>query len=187
MSIVIKRLVFNPSEQAFRFFWAMYVRDVNLSVHCQPCLLGRRSNKICTPMFYRNRDRFVLRDIVLDESKSEFVYICGVTLPHVWIRNFHLALRRSPGRVVKAKWFGVSFEIENAERLEIRSSFIDPDCRFKDDSSYMTCRNAQFAWAFKKGLYLPNKGQIAVAASLHGNEIQKPSGRVGSGQIIRAS
>lgn len=187
MSIVVRRLVSNPSEQSFRYFWAMYVRDVDLSVHCQPCLLGRRSNKICTPMFFRNKERFVLRDVVLDESRAEFVYICGVSLPHVWSRNFHLALRKCPGSVVRAKWFGVSLEIENAERLEIRSSFIDPDCRFKDDRSYMTCRNAQFAWAFKKGLYLPNNGQIAIAASLHGNEIQKSRRRIGSGQIVRAS
>lgn len=160
MNSVVRFLRHDPSRQGYRFFWLKYVRTVNLNVHCQPCLGGRKSRKIRTSMFYRAKESFMLRDLVLDESRTNIYYMCGVTMPCVWSRNFHLAFRKQEGAVLRKRWHGVVLEIENAVELQITEDAIDQDFPLFQTKSYRTCRNAQFAWAFRKGLYLPENDEV---------------------------
>lgn len=156
MSVQVKLLRHDPSEQQYKFFWVKYVRAVDTRVHCQPCLLGPKSRRIRSRMFFRASQKFTLRDVALDEADCEFIYICGVTTaPYVWGRNFHLAMRRSESGVIKTRWFGLTVEITGAERLQISPDFIPQHCELASDRGYATCRNVQFAWAYRRGLYLP--------------------------------
>ena len=61
------------------------------------------------------------------------------------------------GAVAKVRHRGLSMVVENAVQLPVFEGAIDPSFAKYNDKSYRTCRNAQFAWAYSKGLYLPDK------------------------------
>lgn len=160
--VVVRLLRHDPKEQNYRFFWLKRVEAVDLDLHCQPCLLGPKSMKVRTRMFWQADRPFRIVNQPLEKSSTGIYYMCGVTIPHVWKRNFHLAFRRAPGHVLRKKWFGVAVEIENAVELYIDEVFIEKEHPRYREISYRTCRNAQFAWGFKKGLYLPGGAGLII-------------------------
>ncbi len=122
----------------FRYFWLKYVTGVNLNVHCARCLKGEYSDKV------RIAGTFPL--IQLDESPASIVYLCGVALPYNWSKNFHLALRQSPGERFAVNELGVSMTVHNAVPLPITMDAVEAiDHPKRRLPRYHTCRNWQFA------------------------------------------
>jgi hypothetical protein len=156
----ITRLLYDQDEQPYAFLWLKYVEGVDLGQHCQKCLLGPTSKRVGTRWIKRGTCEF--KNVPLNESPANIYYLCGVTEPYVWERNFHLVFRYKKGGFVEKKWVGLEVEIRDAEAIEIRADAIDQ--KFKPTTCtrhhYMTCRNVQFAWAYSRGLYLPVKRSV---------------------------
>lgn len=135
--IYIKTLDVNAP---FRYLWLKRVTGVDLSVHCARCLLGKYMDNISPHAPHTT-------DIQLDNG---VYYLCGVSLPYVWDKNFHVAFEYSEGEVVQTSYNGISVVIENAKALPISESYIDqtdPNAWRKD---YRSCRNWQFAHYLKR-------------------------------------
>ena len=145
-----------PAEQSYRFMWLKRVWDVDLSKHCQPALLGPTSRIIRTRFFWQAPEAFEISDVYLEPSASGYFYLCGVTHPYAWVRNFHLPFRFSQGSVAEKRWHGIHVRLRDAVELPLSETFIDPACPGYQQKVYRTCRNAQFAWGFSRGLYLPD-------------------------------
>ena len=75
----------------FRYLWLKYVSGVNLSVHCARCLLGEYDPRISARV--KELHEQPLRP-------SPYYYLCGVSKPYVWSRNFHLAFREKEGSLL---------------------------------------------------------------------------------------
>lgn len=125
----------------FSHFWLKTVEGVNLSQHCAKCLLGKYD------------DRMVksgeLHNLALEDS---VYYMCGVSEPYQWEKNFHLAFRPATGSTISMKEHGVEVVIRDAETLPISESFIDPADPNAGKDDYRACRNWQFAHYFAKNL-----------------------------------
>lgn len=145
-----------PEQQSYRFMWLKRVWNVDLAKHCQPALLGPTSRIIRTRFFWQAPEAFEIKDVYLEPSASGYFYLCGVTHPYVWVRNFHLPFRFAQGSVAEKRWHGIHVRLCDAEELPLSETFIDPACPGYQQKTYRTCRNAQFAWGFSRGLYLPN-------------------------------
>jgi hypothetical protein len=123
----------------FAHFWGWYVTGFNPARHCQASLLGRRSVRIGKAMT-------VGVDVALDEvERFDYFYLCGVSRPHNWDWNFHLAVKPNCGAEAEdVTHAGQRIVISNAERIHIAplpAGFNGRDPRFT------TCRNYQFAVA----------------------------------------
>lgn len=124
----------------FRYLWLKHVIGVDLTKHCARCLLGNYVKNI-NP---RNPNH---PEIELEDG---VYYLCGVSLPYVWEKNFHLAFCYSEGCRIEYESNGISVVIENAERMPILESHIndsDPNAWKKE---FRTCRNWQFAHFLNK-------------------------------------
>lgn len=129
----------------FRYLWLKYVKGVDLSVHCAKCLLGTYSKKI--------KNTMALGDgILLNEDKSPYYYLCGVTVPYVWKNNFHLAFKEEDGSYIDIDRNGIRIKIKNAKEIPITDKDIDPLDPNAKKKEYSTCRNWQFAWAIKNSI-----------------------------------
>ena len=125
-------------EAPFLYLWLKYVTDVDLSVHCARCLIGAYSKRIDTKMTEA-------QDIRLDEAPAKVYYLCGVSRPYMWVKNFHLAFREKEGATLEYESNGIHIIIENAERIEFGEEDIAPDDPNRRKKVYRTCRNWQFA------------------------------------------
>jgi hypothetical protein len=125
------------SNEVWMYLWLKYVKSIDTSVHCGKCLIGEYSKKIDA-----QKNHF---SIELDESDSEYFYLCGVTKPYVWKNNFHLAFKKSEGKSFKYNFNGTFVEIENAEKIDFSMNDIDWNLPFARKKEYCTCRNWQFA------------------------------------------
>lgn len=121
----------------FKYLWLKYVAGVDLNVHCARCLVGWYSKRIQPDLQDRS-------DIVLDEHQTEYFYLCGVSSPYRWERNFHLAFRYKAGNTLRIMENGIEIVIEDAERIQIVK--LDKYDHPKGSiGAYNTCRNWQFA------------------------------------------
>jgi len=130
--IYIKRLDVNAS---FRYLWLKHVIGVDLTQHCARCLKGTYVENISP----RNSQHPEI------ELKNGVYYLCGVSLPYVWEKNFHLAFHYKEGAHIEYENNGISVVIENAERLPISEKFIDQTAPHAKNKQFYTCRNWQFA------------------------------------------
>lgn len=139
MSDVILEL---QKSDFYRIFWLKYVDDVNLQQHCMKCLLGKKSEKVSS--------NFRIGTIILNESDSEYFYLCGVVYPWNWSNNFHCAFRKVEGKEFTYTFRHTAIRVINAEQIEITDKWIDPFNPKAKDKFYYTCRNWQFANWFAK-------------------------------------
>lgn len=153
MSVLVRSFQYDPKQQRYKFFWTKYVRSVNLEVHCQKCLIGPWSKRISTSEICKHTKAVTLQEVRLDEDSAQMLYLCGVTDPYTWERNFHLALRVREGSSVSKQWYGLQIELEGCEELPISSEHMDPKFPQMRDYLYRTCRNVQFAWGVQCGAY----------------------------------
>lgn len=125
----------------FRYLWLKYVRGIDLNVHCADCLLGDNSELVGPSLGLEGQD------LSLDEYPGEIFYLCGVSKPYNWDRNFHLAFRVAPGEGFSFEEHGVSVTISNAEKINFETF----DARNKSTSMNRTkpvfnnCRIWRFA------------------------------------------
>lgn len=137
--IIIKSIT---KSKPFMYFWLKSVKDVDLSKHCAKCLIGEYSDEVNAAQEY-------VENIILEDG---VYYLCGVSKPYNWNKNFHLAFKCAEGKSIQYSNNGVEVIIENAEALPISPEYIDPDDVNYRKKEYSTCRNWQFAHFFKKHL-----------------------------------
>lgn len=125
----------------FSYLWLKYVHGVDLNVHCAKCLLGDYEQRI-------NANAPEFGNIRLREAP--YYYLCGVSRPYVWSRNFHLAFREKEGSVLEMKSNGIHVILQNAERVTFSQEDIDPGDPHAKSKAYYTCRNWQFAHKIRK-------------------------------------
>lgn len=130
--ICIKTLDVNAP---FRYLWLKRVTGVDLSVHCARCLKGQYMDNI-NP---RNPHTTYI------QLANGIYYLCGVSLPYNWAKNFHIAFEYSEGSRIEYAKNGISVVIENAVELPISESYIDQTDPNAWKKEYRTCRNWQFA------------------------------------------
>ena len=128
----------------YQILWLKYVDDVDLTQHCLKSLLGVKSKKV--------NPNFVKGTITLDESDSEYYYLCGVVYPWNWANNFHCVFKKSEGKEFTYKFRDTEVHIINAEQIQIESKWIDWRNPFAKNKLYNTCRNWQFANWFAKNV-----------------------------------
>jgi len=125
--------------ERFRYLWLKYVTGVNLEQHCAKCLKGQYSKKI-------NPHVNGFEKIVLDESHADYYYLCGVSIPYKWEKNFHLAFKYMQGSIIELERLGIKIKIRGAELIPIiPTPLSEIDSFHKHDPAYNTCRNWQFA------------------------------------------
>lgn len=129
------RIVTLEVSAPFRYLWLKEVRGVDLSVHCAKCLLGTYSKAVSSRTEY-------VEDVPLKDCVH---YLCGVSKPYNWSKNFHLAFRPCEGSIVVYSSNGVSVVVQDAERLPIDESWVDESDPNSKKKPYRTCRNWQFA------------------------------------------
>lgn len=127
---------------SFKYLWLKSVAGVDLSNHCAKCLIGKYDSRV-------NSTVKEAADILLNE---EVYYLCGVSQPFVYEKNFHLAFKRSQGSTLKIERNGVYVVIENAVEIPFTADDIDYSLPQSRKREYYTCRNWQFANKFNKGL-----------------------------------
>lgn len=148
MSDVILEL---QKRDTFKYFWLKYVDDVDLQKHCFYCLIGKASKKVS--------QRFCKGTIVLNESNSEYFYLCGVAQPYVWSNNFHCAFRKAEGKEFTYSFRNTTIRVVNAEQIAITDKWINPFDILAKKKEYYTCRNWQFANWFAKNCKAKNTMQ----------------------------
>ena len=159
--VYLEYLRHDPKEQSYRFMWLKRVWKVDLQMHCQPALLGPTSLIVRTRRFWQAPSAFEIKDVYLEPSDSGFFYLCGVTHPYIWARNFHLPFCFASGQTAEKRWFGIHVLLRDAIELPLSETYIDLRFPRFSERRYRTCRNAQFAWGFSKGLYLPTDRPLA--------------------------
>lgn len=127
----------------FKYLWLKYINGIDLTNHCAKCLLGTYSKKI-------SNTTTEAAEIELDESDAIVYYLCGVSMPYNWHKNFHLAFKEKEGSSVKVNYNGIEIEIGNAERIIFSKEDIDPTDPNAEKAVYATCRNWQFAHHLRK-------------------------------------
>lgn len=127
----------------FSYLWLKHVHGVNLAEHCAHCLVGDYNQMIRATIQELHHVRL---------PYAPYHYLCGVSSPYVWSRNFHLAFREKEGNVLNITRHGIHVEIENAEEIPFSESDIAPDDPHIRHKSYRTCRNWQFAHKIAKWL-----------------------------------
>lgn len=125
----------------FSYLWLKHVTGVNLTVHCAHCLLGEYDPRI-------KANLTEVSNITLPDAP--YHYLCGVSRPYVWSRNFHLAFREKEGSRLTVQRNGIHIEIGNAEEVTFSQDDIDPGDPHAKSKAYFTCRNWQFAYKIAK-------------------------------------
>ena len=125
----------------FKYLWLKSVLDVDLNQHCAKCLIGSYNPNIKADTNIENL-----------EISNEIHYLCGVSYPFNWYKNFHLAFKYSKGDIINYSNNGISVIIEDAVILPISNEYIDPTNIHSKKKTYNTCRNWQFAHYFEKHL-----------------------------------
>lgn len=122
----------------FRYLWAKYVFEFDPLQHCAKCLVGRWSSRIKPTM--------KLGDVVFDEAKAPFVYLCGVAPGRAWKNNLHVPMRPKRGSSFEVVAYnGLTIRVRDAELMFIPEL---PDLFMGFDKSYTTCRNFQWGVAY---------------------------------------
>lgn len=123
--------------RGFRYFWLKRVTGFDPAVHCARCLKGHYVSEVGTAMP-------VNAPIHIEADPGDVLYLCGVSAPYVWARNFHLALRVEHGAAVRTGCYtGDVLSILGADFI----AFDDTEARRRFphlSEAYLTCRNFQF-------------------------------------------
>jgi len=123
--------------KGFRYFWLKRVHGFEPSQHCARCLKGHYVDAVSSSMPAN-------RPIHIEADPGDILYLCGVSSPYVWERNFHLALLVCYGsRVRTTAYTGDVIEIDGCDFVE----FDDKAARrrFPDKGeAFLSCRNFQF-------------------------------------------
>lgn len=127
----------------FKYLWLKYINGIDLTNHCAKCLLGTYSKKI-------SNTTAEAAEITLDESGAIVYYLCGVSMPYNWNKNFHLAFKEKPGSSVKVNYNGIEIELDNAEQILFSMDDINPADPNANKPVFSTCRNWQFAHYLRK-------------------------------------
>lgn len=127
----------------FKYLWLKTVESVNMSVHCARCLIGEYDRRINSHLDHKE-------NIVLDKGK--IYYLCGVTKPFIWERNFHLAFKYEKGGYIDIEENGIRIKIKDAIMLPITQEYIDKDIPHANERPFYSCRNWQFANWFLKNM-----------------------------------
>lgn len=135
-------------SDGYRILWLKYVDNVDLSEHCMKCLVGVKSKKV-TPSLWKG-------SVVLDESNSDYFYLCGVVYPWDWKNNFHCAFQRADGEEFTYKFRNTEIHVINAKKIDISDKWINRSLYNANNRLYSTCRNWQFANWFKKNVVPKN-------------------------------
>ena len=125
----------------FSYLWLKHVTGVNLAVHCAHCLLGEYDPRIKANL--TEAENITLPD-------APYHYLCGVSRPYVWSRNFHLAFREKERSFLTVQCNGIFIEIENAEEVPFSMADVAPNAPHYRSKNYRTCRNWQFAYKISR-------------------------------------
>ena len=117
------------------YIWLKTVENIDLSVHCAKCLIGKYDGRI-------NKNTKKSQNLKL---KDKIYYLCGVSEPYNWNKNFHLAFKPKEGSNIEYSNNGINVVIEGAEMLPINEKYIDIMDPYSNQKEYRTCRNWQFA------------------------------------------
>lgn len=124
----------------FKYLWLKSVEDVDLTVHCAKCIIGKYDNRI-------KPNIGALNNITLENG---IYYLCGVAAPFVWEKNFHLAFKYSYGDILEYANNGIAVKILNAKKIDFSSNDIDDSLPQSKLKSFYSCRNWQFANLYKR-------------------------------------
>ena len=125
----------------FSYLWLKHVHGVNLREHCAHSLIGDYNTSI-RPSIQE------LHNVTLPDAP--YHYLCGVSSPYVWSRNFHLAFREKEGSFLTVRCNGIFIEIENAEEVPFSMADVAPNAPHYRSMNYRTCRNWQFAYKISR-------------------------------------
>ncbi len=134
-------------EAPFRYLWLKYVTGVNLNIHCAGGLKGKYSTEIS------NKTKSA--EMVLDEHEAKAYYLCGVSTPYNWAKNFHLAFISAPGSSLLYESNGIAVNIKNVQRVQFEeyNARMQSQSEKRDRKEFYTCRNWIFAnYALKNNL-----------------------------------
>jgi hypothetical protein len=123
----------------FMYFWGKHVKGFNSEKHCARCLSGSYEKSVSASMPLN-----VWREVCLS---GDVLYICGVSKPYRWEKNFHIAVKNGSGRIEKTLYNGTGIIIEDAEEIV----FDGEKARIKYPNlgpEFLTCRNFQFGVHF---------------------------------------
>lgn len=123
-------------QAPFMYLWLKHVVGVDLKEHCAKCLTGAFDDRL-------NSRTKMIRDLELPETP--FHYLCGVSKPYCWAKNFHLGFRFHTGKILTIERHGIRLVLENAEEVTFSEADIDPADPHIRLKVYRTCRNWQFA------------------------------------------
>lgn len=127
----------NDRLTGFRYFWMKRVHGFDPSQHCARCLKGHYVAQVGSSMAANV-------PIQIEADHGDVLYLCGVSAPYVWTRNFHLALVVEFGaRVRTTAYTGDVIEIDGCDLIH----FDDAEARrrFPDKGeAFLSCRNFQF-------------------------------------------
>lgn len=120
----------------FRYLWLKYITGANLNHHCAKGLLGSYSKRI-SPRTGKEEG------IILSEHPAKILYLCGVSSPYRWEKNFHLAFLPEQGAHIEYESNGIAITIANAERIhfEAYNAKDRSQSEHRDKAAYHTCRN----------------------------------------------
>jgi hypothetical protein len=123
--------------KGFRYFWLKRVTGFDPALHCARCLKGNYVSEVGAALP-------VNTPIHIEADPGDVLYLCGVSSPYSWGRNFHLALKVEHGAAVRTTLYtGDSLTILNADYLP----FDDAEARRRFphlSEAYLSCRNFQF-------------------------------------------
>ena len=123
----------------FKYLWLKYVTGANIGQHSERGLTGSYSNA--------RKNQQGEQTIILDEHQSKAIYLCGVSTPYRWEKNFFLAMLPSPGDIIEHESNGIRVAITNAKRIlfEEYDAFNLSSNQNRERKEYYACRNWIFA------------------------------------------
>lgn len=122
----------------FRYMWMKTVRGFQQSRHCAQCLIGGYDKRFGLSMAagFRYEAHY---------HEGTLLYLCGVSTPYRWERNFHLAGKVKAGAEASVDLYtGARIVVAGLEQIK----FDDGAARrlFPElGEEFLTCRNFQFA------------------------------------------
>lgn len=123
----------------WRYFWAKTVTGFDASIHCMQCLIGDRIEGISPKLLSKGGKvgkRF---------KSGTLIYLCGVSYPYIWERNFHMPVRVKAGARTRARTYtGAVVTVVGAERVKFDDTAAVKHFE-KKGPRFLTCRNFQFA------------------------------------------
>ncbi len=124
----------SPKLTGFTHFWLRYVRGFSPQFHCQRSLRGFNDPRFCRDM------QLGASFELLDPSRYDYVYLCGVTARRY--PGLHLALVPDSSATARAVTYnGIEITVTGARQLDIPPL---PDGFAGMSHPYTSCCNWQF-------------------------------------------